>query len=119
MLLSCARDALPGAGAAFLIATVELQVNAVSVGAEEVFGNERDLLGLSLLDIVLSPMGEPQLAKAVGQAALRAREPVVIPMRGRSPRAQAAGMLAGRISTCGPPRAALVTVEPSGFGRPR
>ena len=28
-----------------------------------------------------------------------------------------AGMLAARISTCGPPRAALITVEPSGFGR--
>jgi hypothetical protein len=27
------------------------------------------------------------------------------------------GMLAARIATCGPPRAALLTVEPSGFGR--
>ena len=43
------------------------------------------------------------------------REPVVMPVQGR--RAPAAGTLAARISTCGPPRAALVTVEPSGFGR--
>lgn len=118
MLLRCVRDALPGAGAAFVIVTVDLQVSAASVAAEHVFGPEQGILGESLLDIVTSPMGDAQLARMVGQAALRSREPTVIPVRGLEPRAQAAGTLAARISTCGPPRAALVTVEPSGFGRP-
>ena len=40
-----------------------------------------------------------------------------MPVRLRSPAAPGIGMLAARIATCGPPRAALVTVEPSGFGR--
>ena len=38
MLLSCAREALPGAGAAFVIATVEATVSAVREAAEPVFG---------------------------------------------------------------------------------
>ena len=38
-----------------------------------------------------------------------------MPVRLRSPAAPGIGMLAARIA-CGPPRAALVTVEPSGFG---
>jgi hypothetical protein len=38
-------------------------------------------------------------------------------MRLRSELGAALGMLAARVTTCGPPRAALVTVEPTGFGR--
>jgi hypothetical protein len=33
------------------------------------------------------------------------------------PAAGAVGTLAARVATCGPPRAALLTVEPSEFGR--
>lgn len=119
VLLSCAREALPGARAAFIVATAELSVSAVSVGAEEVFGPEHRLVGTPLLDLVTSPMGDTQFAKAVTGAAVRSREPVVMPVKGIGPDSRQAGMLAARVSTCGPPRAALVTVEPSGFGRPR
>lgn len=119
LLLRCGRDALPGAGAAFLIATAELEVSAVSAAAERIFGSEPEVLGLHLLEMVTSPIGDPQLARIVGQAAMRSREPVVMPVRAMRDAAGRVGMLAGRISTCGPPRAALVTVEPSGFGRAR
>jgi hypothetical protein len=119
VLLSCTREALPGARAAFLIATAELKVNAVSVGAEKIFGPEQDVIGLNLLDLLASPMGDTHFAKVVTGAAVRSREPVVMPVKGMAVGARRAGMLAARVSTCGPPRAALVTVEPSGFGRPR
>jgi PAS domain-containing protein len=117
LLLRCLREALPGAGAAFLVVTGELRVSAVSQSAEGVLGEEGDLLGTPLGDLFESPLGEEQLGRAAGQAALRSREPVVLPVRAMVQRARAAGMLAARISTCGPPRAALVTVEPSGFAR--
>ena len=42
---------------------------------------------------------------------------VVMPVRLRSEVARRMGTLAARIATCGPPRAALVTVEPSEFGK--
>jgi hypothetical protein len=116
MLLSCAREALPGAGAAFAIATVDLEVSALSEAAEAIFGPEQKALGRPLLDLITSPLGDDRLAQVAGQAATRSRDPVVLPARGVSPRAAAVGMLAARISTCGRPRAALITVEPSGFG---
>ncbi len=118
VLLTCTREALPGALAAFLIATAELKVNAVSVGAEEIFGPEQTVIGRDLLELVSSPLGDAQLRKSVTGAAVRSRDPVVMPVKGIGD-AGRVGMLAARISTCGPPRAALVTVEPSGFGRPR
>jgi len=119
VLLSCTREALPGARAAFLIATAELKVNAISVGAEEVFGPEQEVIGSYLLDLMASPMGDLHFAKVVTGAAVRSREPVVMPVKGVGVVGRKAGMLAARVSTCGPPRAALVTVEPSGFGRAR
>ena len=112
VLLSCTREALPGARAAFVIATAELKVNAVSVGAESIFGPEQSVIGRSLLDLVTSPMGDGHFGKIVTGAAVRSRDPVVMPVK-----AHRGGMLAARVSTCGPPRAALITVEPSGFGR--
>jgi hypothetical protein len=116
MLLSCERGAVPGARAAFLIGTVELEVSAVSEGAERLLGDERAILGRSMLDVLTSPFGHDKLARAVRGAAMRASDPQVMPVRGTTEKAGAAGTLAARISTCGPPRAALVTVEPSGFG---
>ena len=117
MLLGCVRQALPGAGAAFLIVTVELRVGAVSEPAEGIFGTEDQLLGTPLTEVLTSPMGEDSLSRAVARATLRNREPVVLPVRGARAAARAAGTLAARVSTCGPPRAALVTVEPSAFNR--
>lgn len=117
LLLRCLREALPGARAAFLIVTAELSVSAVSESAEPILGEERELLGTPLTDLLESPLGEAELGRAAGRAALRSREPIVLPVRAVAPRPRGAGMLAARVSTCGPPRAALVTVEPSGFGR--
>jgi hypothetical protein len=117
LMLSCSRDVLPGAQAAFLVVTFDLTVSAVSDAGERLFGPEQRLIGKPLLDLLTSPMGDDRLARRVGQAAQRACDPVVLPLRLRSELAGKVGTLAARIATCGPPRAALVTVEPSEFGR--
>jgi PAS domain-containing protein len=118
MLLTCSRAALPGEAAAFLIATFDLTVSAVSQAGERIFGAEQELVGTPLAELLGSPLGDDQFARHCAQAAQRACDPVVMPVRlhpreGR-PRV---GTLAARIATCGPPRAALLTVEPSEFGR--
>ena len=115
LLLTCRSDALPGA--AFVICTYELSVTAVSEAAESILGTQEELLGTHLLDLATCPLGDDQLARHAALAAQRAREPVELPMRLRSDRGEALGMLAARVTTCGPPRAALVSVEPTGFGR--
>jgi hypothetical protein len=117
LMLSCTRDALPGPAAIFMIFTFELSVSAVSEAAERVFGLEHALLGQHVLEILTSPMGDDQLAALVARAGQRACDPVVLPVRGLATRASAAGTMAARIATCGPPRASLVTMEPSEFGR--
>jgi hypothetical protein len=117
MVLTCPRVALPGEAAAFVILTFELEVSAVSEAGEEIFGSERGLIGTYLLDLLTSPMGDDQLARHTGIAAQRHCDPVVLPVRLRSARARQVGTMAARIATCGPPRAALLTVEPTNFGR--
>jgi hypothetical protein len=117
MMLSCARDVLPGDAAAFLICTFELTVTAVSQAGERIFGKEDKVVGRSLLELVTSPMGDDQLTRHASLAAQRACDPLVMPLRLASPKSRKVGTLAARIATCGPPRAALVTVEPSEFGR--
>jgi hypothetical protein len=117
LMLTCSREALPGDAAAFLIATYDLGVSAVSEAGERIFGAEQKLVGTSVLDLVYSPLGNDQLARHVGTAAQRACEPVVMPVRLKGEEAAQVGTMAARIATCGPPRAALVTVEPSEFGR--
>jgi hypothetical protein len=117
MLLTCTRDALPGDAAAFVICTYDLTVTAVSQGGERIFGKEAEVVGSNLLDLVTSPLGDDQLARHAGLAAHRACDSIVMPLRLSSPRGEGVGTLAARIATCGPPRAALVTVEPSEFGR--
>ena len=115
ILLSCRGDALPGE--AFLICTYDLEIAAVSEGGESIFGAQEELLGAHLLDLATCPLGDDQLARHTALAAQRAREPVELPMRLRSEKGEALGTLAARVTTCGPPRAALVTAEPTGFGR--
>lgn len=115
ILLSCRGDALPGE--AFLICTYDLEITAVSGGGESIFGAQEELLGAHLLDLATCPLGDDQLARHTALAAQRAREPVELPMRLRSEKGEALGTLAARVTTCGPPRAAVVTVEPTGFGR--
>ena len=117
MMLSSSRDALPGTAAAFLVVTFDLRVSAVSEAGDKIFGREQSLVGKPLLDLLSSPLGDDQLARYAGQAAQRACEPVVMPVRLASGRADHVGTMAARIATCGPPRAALITVEPSDFGK--
>jgi hypothetical protein len=117
MLLACSRDALPGDAAAFVICTYDLTISAVSQAGERVFGKENALMGAHLLDLVTSPLGDDQLARHASLAAQRPCDPIVMPLRLVSAKARKVGTLAARIATCGPPRAALVTVEPSEFGR--
>ena len=119
MVLSCPRDALPGDAAAFLILDYELRVSAVSEAGERYFGKEKTLIGAGLLDLLTSPLGDDQLARKAGVAAQRPCDATVMPVRLLRPTGAvgSVGTMAARIATCGPPRAALLTVEPSEFGR--
>jgi hypothetical protein len=117
MVLTCSRDALPGDAAAFVILTYELRVSAVSEAGEKIFGAERSVIGSHLLDLMTSPLGDDQLARRASVAAQRQCDAVVMPVRLLSKRSRRVGTMAARIATCGPPRAALLTVEPSDFGR--
>jgi hypothetical protein len=117
LMLTCARDALPGTAAAFLVVTFDLRLSAVSEAGEKIFGAEQSLVRTPLLDVLTSPLGDDQLIRYTGQAAQRASEPVVLPVRLASSAAAEVGTMAARIATCGPPRAALITVEPSDFGK--
>jgi hypothetical protein len=119
MVLSCPRDALPGEAAAFLILDYELRVSAVSEAGERYFGHEKTLIGTGLLDLMTSPLGDDQLARKASVAAQRPCDATVMPVRLLRPAESAGsiGTMAARIATCGPPRAALLTVEPSEFGR--
>ena len=119
MILNCQRDALPGTAAAFLILDYELRVSAVSEAGEHFFGKERSLIGAGLLDLVTSPLGDDQLVRKASVAAQRPCDATVMPVRlvRTASGAGALGTMAARIATCGPPRAALLTVEPSEFGR--
>jgi hypothetical protein len=113
VLLTCRGGELPGE--AFLICTHELRVTAVSEAGEGLLAGA-DVVGSHLLDLATCPLGDDQLARHVALAAQRQREPVVVPVRLRSSSA-AIGTLAARIATCGPPRAAVVTLQQTGFGR--
>jgi len=117
MILTCPRDALPGQLAAFLILDYELRVTAVSEAGERFFGEEKALIGSSVLDLVTSPLGDDQLVRKASVAAQRPCDPVVMPLRLLAPVKDSVGTMAARIATCGPPQAALLTVEPSEFGR--
>ena len=119
MILTCPRDALPGQAAAFLILDYELRVSAVSEAGERFFGKEKTLIGTGLLDLVTSPLGDDQLVRKATVAAQRPCDATVMPVRLLNPTSSAGsvGTMAARIATCGPPRAALLTVEPSEFGR--
>jgi PAS domain-containing protein len=117
VVLTCRNGVVPGEDAAFLICTHELRVSAISEAAERIFGKQDEVLGADLLELVSCPLGEVQLGRHAALAALRPGEPVVLPLRLLSDEHRRIGTLAARIATCGPPRAALVTVEPTGFGR--
>jgi hypothetical protein len=115
VLLGCREDAFPGE--AFLICSPDLDVTAVSAGGEAVFGRQEQLVGAHLLDVVTCPLGDEQVARYATLASQSSRGPVELPLRVRSGEGEQLGMLAARVTTCGPPRAALLSVQPTGFGR--
>jgi hypothetical protein len=115
VLLSCRRDALAPDAAAFLICTHDLIVTAVSEAAERFVGAEEAAVGQHLLELVSCPLGDEQLTRHAELAAQRSGESVALPLRVRSE--EPMGTLTARIATCGPPRAALLTLEQSPFGR--
>ena len=117
MMLSCSREALPGTAAAFAVVRFDLRISAVSQAAEVVLGHEDQLVERPLLEVFTSPLGDDQLARRVARAAQRPADPVVMPVRLVDGPPRGVGTLAARIATCGPPRAALLTVEQSEFGR--
>lgn len=119
VLLRCSADALPGARSNFMIITRDLEVAALSEAAEALFGPEEKLIGEARLpELITSTIGDRKLARAVSQAALRIHEPLTLPVRlVADDRADSVGTMACRISTCGPPRAALLSLEPTHFGR--
>jgi hypothetical protein len=113
VLLTCAREALPRRGGAFLVVTDDLSISAVSEGAEAIFGSEASLVGSGLLGCVSSPLGEDAVARCVGGAATGSREVVTVPFYASGPKARRFKRLECRVATCGPPRAALVVVDVS------
>jgi PAS domain-containing protein len=115
VLLGCRRDALAPDAAALLVCTYELEITAISEAAELFLGEEDEVVGKPLLELVTCPLGDDQLARHVALAAQRPREPEALPLRPRE--GDGVGTLAARVATCGPPRAALLTLEPSRFGR--
>jgi ribosomal protein S27AE len=112
VMLSAGRDALPTSGLAFLIVTEDLRISAVSEAAERIFGCETDLLGSMLFTAMTSPLGLEELALRIARAASGGRDVVLIPIeleRGARPSFRP---LKARVSSCGPPRGALVAIEP-------
>ena len=87
LLLWCREEDLPGP--AFAVVGHDLEVKAVSEAGEGMFGN-------------VLPDPDSELAVAVRRASVR---------RMKEPQPVRAGSLSLLVSTCGPPRAALVSVQ--------
>jgi hypothetical protein len=112
VMLNAGRDALPTGGMAFLIVTEDLRISAVSEAAERIFGCETDLLGSMLFMAMTSPLGLEELALRIARAARGDRDIVLVPIeleRGARPSFR---HLEARVAHCGPPRGALVAIEP-------
>ena len=112
VMLTAGRDALPTSGMAFLIVTEDLRISAVSEAAERIFGSETELLGSMLFTTMTSPLGLEELALRIARAAGGDRDVILIPIeleRGARPSFR---RLEARVSNCGPPRGALVAIEP-------
>ncbi len=85
----------------------------VSEAAERFVGPEEDLLGSPLESALSSPLGDEALGRAVRRAATIGRELVSMPVRVATPDERRFRTLVGRIANCGPPRAALVLLQPA------
>lgn len=118
LVLRAPDDVAPAAGDAFLVVDRALAVCAVSEGAEEAVGiTEPFAIGRLVSELVLPERGEPSGDVAGGDGLLALVRRAVLD--GGPPRRAAAhvagigpGAIAVRIGPCGPPRAALVVLEP-------
>jgi PAS domain-containing protein len=111
VMLTAPRQALPGAGAAFVVVTREGRISAVSEAAEGLVGEEPGLLGMPIASALASVDGDERLARQVARAAGAGRE---VAQATVTPVLQAGDnptRLSARIASCGPPRAALLVLE--------
>jgi ribosomal protein S27AE len=111
ILLACPRDAMLTPQSAFLIATRDLRVSAVSEPAEGILAPESDMVGTGLLQWMSSPLGADELAAGVARAARGTRQVTVLPVHVASHRSRRLGPLEATIASCGPPRGALLVIE--------
>lgn len=111
--LSCAREALGTLGTFFVVVTEDLRVTAVSEGAESILGTEDAVVGTQLTSLMSSPLGDDALRRTVRRAAVGVREPGAVPVAPAAPEGRGFGPLEARVSPCGPPRAALIALEPA------
>ena len=112
VILTCPAGAMRSEGGAFLIATGDLRVSAVSEAAERILGREGDLLGRTLPSLLSSGPGDAALRRQVPAAAWGRGEPVAVPVTALGGRASGRDLEA-HIAGCGPPRAALIVLEPA------
>ncbi len=110
VMLTAPRNALPGAGAAFVVATREGRISAVSEAAEPLVGEEPGLLGMPIGSALTSDQGDDRLLRQVARAAGGGRE-VAEASLAPVPQGSRPARLKARIASCGPPRAALLVLE--------
>ena len=96
----------------FLIVTEDLRISAGSEGAERIFGTETELLGKMLFTVVSSPLGLEELALRIAKAAGGDRDVILIPIQLERGGRPGYNRLEARLAHCGPPRGALVAIEP-------
>jgi len=110
VMLSCPREGAPGQGAAFVVVTDDLRITAISEGAETLLGPEAERLGATLLSVLTSPNGNQALGIEVARAANGSRYSTSV-SAAVAGKAAAPGLRAW-VSSCGPPRAALILLAP-------
>jgi hypothetical protein len=118
MLIEAPEPIAPGPQEAFVVIDHELRVQAVGHRAERLLNlRETDVVGSGLTDLLLPIDSETQGAGLLTDAVFAAAsgEPVPIPEHlALRLTVHPALTLRARIGRCGPARAALILLEPSG-----
>ena len=104
VVLSCAREAAPRPGAAFLVVTSDLRISAAATATGKLLGDAESLVGERLLDHL---RGDGALPRQIARAAMGS---------GRASTAWVRTIEQGRplkaaIAACGNPPAALVVLS--------
>ncbi len=90
--------------------TREGRISAVSEAAEPLVGEEAGLLGMPIGSAVTSEEGDDRLVRQLARAAGGGRD-VTEASLAPVPQGSRPARLSARISSCGPPRAALLVLE--------